>query len=266
MKAAIFDRFGAPLRVEKVADSTPNADGVVIKVSCCGICGSDLHMTEDDTFGLKGGEVIGHEFAGEVVALGRDATGVKVGDLLAVAPLKGCGACPACLRGEPAWCEMGMELTGGGYAEYAALAARQLRKLPDGLARGDGALAEPLAVALHGVLLSDMKSGDRVRIVGAGPIGLANTFWARRLGASAIAIVRAPGWGRISMLNTTMARSGTRSLRISRRHLPFCGPMGRPMATTPAASGRSGSHRAGICRPGPGWRWPRILRRGSISR
>ncbi len=186
MKAAIFDQFGSPLRIGDVSDPTPEPDEVVLKVSRCGICGSDLHMTVDDTFGLQGGEVIGHEFAGEVVALGKEVASLKVGDLVAAAPLKGCGTCGPCLKGEPAWCENSMELIGGGYAEYAALVPRQLRKLPLGIGHGDGALAEPLAVALHGIIRSGMKPGDRVLVVGAGAIGLAVVFWARRMGASAI--------------------------------------------------------------------------------
>lgn len=186
MKAAIFDRFGAPLRIGEVPDPTPGAEDVLLKVSHCGICGSDLHMTVDDTFGLSGGEVIGHEFAGEVIEVGKEVTAFRPGDLVAAAPLKGCGSCAPCHAGEPAWCENTMELIGGGYAEYAALAGRQLRKLPLGLSQSDGALAEPLAVALHGVRRSGMKPGDRVLVVGAGAIGLAVVFWARRMGASAV--------------------------------------------------------------------------------
>ena len=186
MKALVFDAFGKPLRATDRPDPAPRADEVVLKVCRCGICGSDLHMTEDPTFGLAGGEVIGHEFSGEVLEVGPDVTGLKPGDLVAAAPLKGCGQCAACRAGEPAWCENGMELIGGGYAEYAALAGRQLRKLPWGISLADGALAEPLAVALHGVMRSGMKPGDRVLVVGAGAIGLAVVYWARRMGAGSI--------------------------------------------------------------------------------
>ena len=186
MKALVFDAFGKPLRATDVPDPTPRADEVVIKVCRCGICGSDLHMTEDPTFGLAGGEVIGHEFSGEVIEVGAEVTGFKPGDLVAAAPLRGCGHCARCRAGEPAWCLSGMQLIGGGYAEYAALTGHQLRKMPVGISLGDGALAEPLAVALHGVMRSGMKPGDRVLVVGAGAIGLAVVFWARRLGATCV--------------------------------------------------------------------------------
>jgi (R,R)-butanediol dehydrogenase/meso-butanediol dehydrogenase/diacetyl reductase len=81
-----------------------------------------------------------------------------------------------------------MTLIGGGYAEYAALAGRQLRKLPRDISLADGALAEPLAVALHGVLRSGMKPGARVLVVGAGAIGLAVVYWARRMGAGCVQV------------------------------------------------------------------------------
>ena len=89
MKAALFDTVGRPLRIDEVADPEPAADEVLLRVSACGICGSDLHMTEDATFGLKGGEIIGHEFAGEIVSIGSDVTGFAIGDRVAVAPMRG---------------------------------------------------------------------------------------------------------------------------------------------------------------------------------
>jgi threonine dehydrogenase-like Zn-dependent dehydrogenase len=160
---------------------------VLLKVCRCGICGSDLHITDDPVFGATRGDVLGHEFSGEVLEVGSAVTDLKVGDQISVAPLKGCGHCDSCRRGEPAWCAQ-MALIGGGYAQYAAVAARQCRKLPWGISAADGALAEPLAVALHGLTQSGLKPGDRVLIVGAGAIGLAVAFWARRLGAGAVAV------------------------------------------------------------------------------
>ena len=189
MKAAIFEQLGKPLRIGSVADPRPGHSQILLKVCRCGICGSDLHMTEDPAFGLRAGAIIGHEFAGEVLEIGAGVTGLKVGDHVAAAPLKGCGGCPSCEAGEPAWCENSMQLIGGGYAEYAALDAIQCRKLPWGISPADGALAEPLAVALHGVIRSALKTGERVLILGAGPIGLAVAFWARRLGARRVVVV-----------------------------------------------------------------------------
>jgi (R,R)-butanediol dehydrogenase/meso-butanediol dehydrogenase/diacetyl reductase len=188
MKAAIFDGVGRPLRVDDVQPPKPAADEILLRVIACGICGSDLHITEDPVaFGVGQGTVLGHEFAGEVTAVGSDVTDFQPGDRVAVAPMWGCGHCESCRKGEPAWCPE-MRLIGGGYAEFAAVAARQCRRLPDDLPTAEGALAEPVAVGLHVVVRSGMKPGDKVLILGAGPIGLLVAFWARRMGASAIVV------------------------------------------------------------------------------
>jgi len=159
----------------------------VVKVGRCGICGSDLHMTEDPAYGCKDGDVLGHEFAGEVVGRGKDVDGLKTGDLVSVIPLKSCGKCEHCRKGEVQWCaEFGLQ--GGGYAEYAVTRPNQCIRLPADLSLADGAIVEPLAVALHGLNLSGMKAGDKVLVLGAGPIGLAVAFWAKRLGAAKVAV------------------------------------------------------------------------------
>jgi (R,R)-butanediol dehydrogenase/meso-butanediol dehydrogenase/diacetyl reductase len=188
MRAAVMQGLHKPLAVETIADPTPAIGEVVVRVGRCGICGSDLHMTEDPAFGRNAGDVIGHEFAGEVVALGREVEGLRTGDLVSVIPLRGCGECPSCLSGETAWCARGMTLQGGGYAEYALTTPKQCVSLPKSASLADGALVEPLAVALHGVALSGLKPADKVLVLGAGPIGLAVAFWARRLGASRVVV------------------------------------------------------------------------------
>ena len=183
MKAVLFEATGEPLRVDDIAEPEPAEDEVLLKIAACGICGSDLHMTEDPTtFGLKQYDVLGHEFAGEIVKIGSAVTGLKPGDRVAVAPMRGCGHCESCRRGEPAWCAE-MRLIGGGYAEFTTVAARQCRILPDDLPTAEGELAEPVAVALLCVMRSVLKPGERVLILGAGPIGLLVAFWARRYGA-----------------------------------------------------------------------------------
>ena len=187
MRAAIVQGLHQPLTIETVADPTPAPGEVVVKVGRCGICGSDLHMTEDPAFGIQAGDVLGHEFAGEIVALGKDVTGLATGDLVSVIPLKSCGQCPACIAGEVAWCDT-FGLQGGGYAEYAVTRPNQCIRLPQSASLADGAIIEPLAVALHGVNMAGLKAGDRVLILGAGPIGLAVAFWARRAGAAEVII------------------------------------------------------------------------------
>jgi (R,R)-butanediol dehydrogenase / meso-butanediol dehydrogenase / diacetyl reductase len=195
MRAAVMQGLHRPLAIESVADPDPGEGEVVIKVARCGICGSDLHMTEDPAFGMGAGDILGHEFAGEVVALGRGAEGLVKGDLVSVIPLKSCGHCASCRAGEVAWCDH-FGLQGGGYAEYAVTRPNQCVTLPRSASVADGAIIEPLAVALHGLNMSGMRTGDRVLVLGAGPIGLAVAFWARRRGAGAVVVQDLTSWQR----------------------------------------------------------------------
>ena len=187
MRAVTFQGLHTPLAFETLPDPTPDPDQVVVKVGFCGICGSDLHMTEDAAYGCQHGDVLGHEFAGEVVGLGREVTGLRAGDLVSVIPLKSCGQCAPCSRGAVQWCT-NFGLQGGGYAEYALTMRNQCVKLPTDVSLADGAIIEPLAVALHGVNLSGLQPDDKVLVLGAGPIGLAVAFWARRMGAGKVAV------------------------------------------------------------------------------
>jgi (R,R)-butanediol dehydrogenase/meso-butanediol dehydrogenase/diacetyl reductase len=187
MRAAVMQGLQLPLVIETLPDPAPGEGELVVKVGRCGICGSDLHMTEDPAFGKGAGDVLGHEFAGEVVALGKGTQGVAIGDLVSVIPLISCGTCASCRAGEVAWCDK-FGLQGGGYAEFAVTRPNQCVRLPASASLADGAIIEPLAVALHGVNMSGMKKGDKILILGAGPIGLAVAFWARRRGAADVVI------------------------------------------------------------------------------
>ena len=187
MKAAVFKAIGTPLQIEELPEPVALERDVLIKVDRCGICGSDLHMTEDPMFGIPSGTVLGHEYAGEIVAVGPHVQRLRRGDRVAVLPLRSCGRCAACVAGEQAWCAQ-MRIDGGGYGQYALANETQCLPLPKTVSASDGALIEPLAVGLHGVNVSGLVAGARVLVLGAGPIGLATTFWARRLGASAVAV------------------------------------------------------------------------------
>ena len=187
MRAAVLQGLHKPLVIETLPDPSPGAGEVLVSVGRCGICGSDLHMTEDEAFGKRPGDVLGHEFAGEVIALGKGVEHVRLGDRVSVVPLKSCGRCASCLAGEPAWCSQ-MALEGGGYGELAVTHENQCVVLPKTASLADGAIVEPLAVALHGVMLAQQKPGDKVLVLGAGPIGLGVAFWARRFGASKVVV------------------------------------------------------------------------------
>jgi len=174
--------------VADVPDPTPGPDELVLAVRACGICGSDL---KGHTM-MPAGSVLGHEFCGEVVAVGHDARDRwHEGQFAAALPLKSCGRCRWCLTDEPAHCVQvdlfGLGSTPGAFAEYVRVAAAHTVQLDEGI--GDlGALVEPLAVGLHVVATGDIGSGDRVLVLGGGNVGAAVTVWARRFGAGDIVV------------------------------------------------------------------------------
>jgi (R,R)-butanediol dehydrogenase/meso-butanediol dehydrogenase/diacetyl reductase len=188
MRAAVFREVGMPLSIETLPDPTPGEGEVVVKVARCGICGTDLHMTEGHGVQLPAGTVLGHEFSGEIVAVGKNVSTLKVGQNVAAMPIFGCRECEACKSGRPALCSQ-MQFRFGGYAEYAVVNAVTAARLPNMVSLSDGALAEPLAVGLHGVSAAQFSPGADVVVLGAGPIGLATLFWARRLGARRVYVI-----------------------------------------------------------------------------
>lgn len=188
MKAVVFQGVNKALTVEEIPAPEPaGPHDVVVRVGRCGICGTDLHISEDPIFGVPEGTVLGHEYSGEVVGIGKEVKSVKVGDLVSVNPLTSCGECAACQVGDLAMCAS-MVVGGGGYGQYSLVREHQCVRMPEGVSIEDGALVEPLAVGLRAVYQAQMPAGARVLVVGAGPIGLAVIFWARRHGAGKIAV------------------------------------------------------------------------------
>lgn len=188
MRAAVFREAGRPLCIETVPDPVPGPGELVVQVGRSGICGTDLHLTDVRDPKVPPGTVLGHEFAGIVAGLGAGVERFQCGDRVFVLPLRGCGQCASCLAGEPAWCAA-VQPCYGGFADYAVVAESSCFVLPGALSLADGALLEPLAVALHAVAAAGMRPGARVLVQGAGPIGLGVVFWARRLGAGHITVV-----------------------------------------------------------------------------
>jgi threonine dehydrogenase-like Zn-dependent dehydrogenase len=179
MKAVVCVPGGA--EVADVKDPVPAPDQVVIAVEACGLCGSDVHAIEHGV--TAAGQILGHEFAGRIVDVGSSVGGGRLGQAVAVNPLGSCGSCRACARGVPFQCSVvpNVGITApGAYAQYVAVPARQLVRLPDELAVEMGAHAEPLAVSLHAVDLARVGPGDSVLVYGVGPIGL-NAIMALRL-------------------------------------------------------------------------------------
>jgi 2-desacetyl-2-hydroxyethyl bacteriochlorophyllide A dehydrogenase len=186
MKAAVYHGGDRPLAMESLPDPQPGPDDVVIRVQRCGICGTDLHMTQGHPFWqFPAGSVPGHEYAGEVVAVGSRVGNFKLGDRITALPSTGCGNCAACHHGNLSLCHNAPGVMGG-FAELLRIPARVAIKLPATLSAADGALIEPLAVGLHALRMSRIQAGDRVLVLGAGSVALCTIYWAKRLGAGRI--------------------------------------------------------------------------------
>ncbi|MCZ4581683.1 alcohol dehydrogenase catalytic domain-containing protein [Gordonia amicalis] len=183
MRAAVTTADG--FEVVEVVDPTPGPGELVLRVAANGICGSDLSTAPF----LPPGTILGHEFAGEVVAVGppdpADGAhhGFRLGDHVASMPVRGCRRCRACLVGDIARCPsvrtLGLGVLPGALAEFVVVGAAESVRV-DGIDPVDGALVEPLAVGLHIVMRAGIEPADRVLVLGAGPVGTAVLHWLSR--------------------------------------------------------------------------------------
>lgn len=189
MKAAIYPGGGKPIVIESLPDPAPGKDDVLIKVRRCGICGTDLSMTRGQLFDYGAGSQFGHEYAGEIVAVGQNVTSFSVGDKIGVLPSLACGACAACAHGTNVLCRNVSGTAMVGFAEYARIHASLAVRLPGTLSFADGALIEPLAVSLYGIRQSAMQAGETVLVLGGGTVALYTIYWARRLGARRVVAI-----------------------------------------------------------------------------
>ena len=157
--------------VVDLPDPTPGPDELVIRVAACGICGSDLKAQPFAPAGM----VMGHEFGGEIVAVGTQAGAWTEGTNIAVLPVLSCGSCRYCRDGAVSHCDQSTFIgmgPAGGFAEYTSVPARHSFAVPDELPSHYSALVEPFAVGLHGVKSAEIAEGDEVLVVGAGGVGL----------------------------------------------------------------------------------------------
>ena len=183
---AAFCTAKEKIEVREVPVPSPGPGEVLLRVRACGICGSDLHFYHGALPAMRG-IPLGHEFAGEIAALGEDVQGFSEGQRVVVEPLRTCRECAYCRTGQYQLCAKRVLLgtfAPGGLAEYVTVPAYTLYPLPDDLDFDLGALVEPLAVAVHGLHLVDLTAGERVLVMGSGSIGVLAVLAARAFGAA----------------------------------------------------------------------------------
>jgi L-iditol 2-dehydrogenase len=195
MKAAVFKDIENMVVEQRPIPECPHG-GMLVKVHACGICGGDIRNYHN---GLRGGvtnQIMGHEIAGEVVEVGEGITRFRVGDRVALAPDISCGDCWYCKRGLVNLCTshrmLGTHLPGG-YAQYLALPPDVMKRgfvelIPDGISYEHAAFAETAAGVIACQEYNNISLGDKVVIIGDGPVGCLHLEVARARGANVIMV------------------------------------------------------------------------------
>jgi 2-desacetyl-2-hydroxyethyl bacteriochlorophyllide A dehydrogenase len=199
MRAVIIDKPGE-IHVGNVPDPKPRPHELIVRVGACGICGTDLHIAAGEFPPSPYPIIPGHEFAGEVVAIGSDVpqgigtqqTNIAVAARVAIDPSLFCGHCIFCRTGHGNlclnWGAIG-DTVNGAFAEYVAVPAANAYVLPDTISFREAALIEPISCAVHGIHRLAPKLGDTLLIVGAGTMGLLLLQLALRGGIARAAVV-----------------------------------------------------------------------------
>lgn len=197
MKAAVLEDYNKMV-VQEVPTPEVDDDSVLVRVKSCAICGSDIRIFRSGNSRVQMPQIIGHEIAGQVVKTGKNVTKFKEGDRVAIGADVPCGECVFCEAGIGNNCQinyaMGYQFAGG-FAEYVLLNRivvnfGPVHKIPDHVSYDEAAMAEPLGCVLNALELSNIRLGDTVVIIGAGPIGCMIIEVARRMGATKVIVVQ----------------------------------------------------------------------------
>lgn len=192
MKALVY---GGPWQME-IQDRPardPGPGEVQVRIAATGICGSDIHGYTGHTGRRHAGQVMGHETVGHVSRVGGGVTGIAEGDLVTINPVMACGVCDSCRASAEQSCSA-LRVFGvvpdydAGFAEFATVPSSNIVRLPNLSEPILGALIEPLAVGYHAARIGAASSGEKVLVIGGGPIGQAAALAARRLGADQVSV------------------------------------------------------------------------------
>jgi len=197
MKAAVLEELNK-IVVKEVPMPDTDDNGMLLKIKSCAICGSDLRILHFGNNRVETPTITGHEISGEVVRVGKNVSKFSVGDRVAVGADVPCGECTFCEAGIGNNCQINYAIGyqfQGGFAEYMPINATTVNfgpvhKIPDNLSFDEAAIAEPLGCVLNALELSNLKFGDTVAVIGAGPIGCMIIEVAKKMGASKVILVQ----------------------------------------------------------------------------
>ncbi|AJT69125.1 zinc-dependent alcohol dehydrogenase family protein [Streptomyces chattanoogensis] len=191
MRAVVIHTPGN-YEVTTVDDPTPGPGEVIVAPAAVGICGTDVHIVQGEFAPTPYPIIPGHEFTGEIVALGEGVTGLRTGEQVAVDPSLFCGACHYCSIGHGNLCEnwgaIG-DTVDGAMAEYVKVPAANCYRLPESIDVAQGTLIEPLSCAVRGFDVLPRRLGDHYLIYGAGTMGLMMLQLAKAAGAASLSVV-----------------------------------------------------------------------------
>jgi len=195
MKAAVLEELNK-IVVKDVELPQVDNESILIKVKTCAVCGSDIRIFHSGNPRVKPPQIIGHEAAGEIVEIGKNVRGFKKGDRIAIGADVPCGKCYYCQNGMGNNClinyAIGYQFPGA-YAEYMLLNETTVKfgpvhRIPDNVSYEEASLAEPLACCINGIEISQVKLGDTVVIIGAGPVGCMLSQLAKISGAKKVIV------------------------------------------------------------------------------
>ena len=199
MKAAVLEDVKS-LVIKDIPVPEPKDDEVLIKVNCCGLCGTDLKLLIGQ-YSAKTPVVLGHEYAGDVAGVGSNVRNIKVGDRVVSDPNESCGSCYWCRNAQPCFCNSlaayGV-LRDGGFAEYCAAAEKGVYPIPEGLDYESAAFTEPVSCVVHAVDKIGYRQGDSVVIIGGGPMGQIHLQFALHAGVGKVILIE-PEQSRLKM-------------------------------------------------------------------
>ena len=196
MKAAVFEDIDI-MTVREVETPVCCDNSVLVRVRACAVCGSDIRIFHSGNPRVNPPQIIGHEISGEVAFAGKNISGFKTGDRVAIGADVPCGECVFCKAGIGNNCQinyaMGYQFAGG-FAEYVLLNPTVVNygpvtKIPEHVSYNEAALAEPLACVLNALELAPVRLNDVVALIGAGPIGMMLCEVARAMGATKIILI-----------------------------------------------------------------------------
>jgi len=194
MRAAVMTALHK-IEIQDVPIPRPKAREVLVRIRACGVCGSDVHYYNEGRIGdqvIQGPQVLGHEPSGDVAAVGKSVTRVKVGDRVAVEPAFNCRKCIYCRTGRANLCTdldfLGMPGLMGSLQEYLPVPEHCVERVPKRISYAEAALLEPVSIAVHTIDLARSWKGKSVALLGAGPVGLSILLCAKAAGAAKIIV------------------------------------------------------------------------------